>query len=75
MLQAPSFEIVSRWRDEQERALRARGAIHALSPTALRRFLMHYERLSRQALKCLPALADVRIKLDRNRRVQRIVAR
>ena len=75
MLQAPSFEIVSRWRDEQERALRKRGAIRALSPTALRRFLMHYERLSRQALKRLPALADLRIVLDGSRRVVRIIER
>ncbi|MEP6483511.1 MAG: kinase [Rudaea sp.] len=75
MLQAPSFAIVSQWRDEQERALRERGAIRALSPAALRRFLMHYERLSRQALKRLPALADLRIVLDRRRRVRRIVVR
>jgi D-glycerate 3-kinase len=75
MLQAPGFEIVARWRDEQERALRARNAPRALSPAALRRFLMHYERLSRQALRTLPAIADLRIVLDSDRRVQRLVAR
>ncbi len=73
MLQAPTFAIVSRWRDEQERALRRRNAPRALSPAALRRFLMHYERLSRQALKELPARADLRIVLDAKRRVQRLV--
>ena len=73
MLQAPAFEIVTRWRDEQERALRRRNAPRALSPAALRRFLMHYERLSRHALKELPARADLRIVLDRERRVRRLV--
>lgn len=75
MLQAPAYAIVARWRDEQERALRRRHAPRALSPAALRRFLMHYERLSRQALKALPAIADLRIVLDSARRVRRIVSR
>ena len=75
MLQAPAYAIVARWRDEQERALRRRNAPRALSATALRRFLMHYERLSRQALRTLPARADLRIVLDEDRRVRRVAAR
>jgi D-glycerate 3-kinase len=72
VLAAPSFEIVSRWRDEPERALRKRGAPRAMSRAMLRRFLMHYERLSRHALRTLPALADIVVTLDAARRVQRI---
>ena len=72
MLQAPAYAIVARWRDEQERALRRRNAPRALSAEALRRFLMHYERLSRQALKTLPERADLRIVLDEERRVRRL---
>ncbi|HEY6943161.1 kinase [Dokdonella sp.] len=72
LLQAPSFAVVGRWRDQQERALRARGAPRALDRAALRRFLMHFERLSRHALRALPHAADIRIVLDRNRRVRAI---
>jgi len=72
MLQAPAYAIVARWRDEQERALRRRNAPRALSAEALRRFLMHYERLSRQALAALPSRADLRIVLDEERRVRRL---
>jgi D-glycerate 3-kinase len=75
LLAAPDFRIVERWRDEPERALRARGAPHAMSPPALRRFLMHYERLSRRALKTLPKCADVVIELDARRRVRRMRTR
>ena len=75
LLQAPDYAIVRRWRDEQERALRRRHAPRALSPAALRRFLMHYERLSRQALKTLPAVADLRIVLDARRRVRTLIVR
>ena len=42
---------------------------------ALRRFLMHYERLSRHALRTLPARADLRLVLDARRTVRAITAR
>ena len=73
LLQAPSFRIVKKWRDEQERALRKRGAAHAQSHAAIQRFVMHYERLSRHEMKTLPAVADMRIVLDEKRHVKRIV--
>ncbi|HKE46848.1 MAG TPA: kinase [Rhodanobacteraceae bacterium] len=72
VLAAPSFAIVERWRDEPEQRLRALGAPRAMSPAALRRFLMHYERLSRHALRTLPALADIVVTLDAKRRVRGI---
>lgn len=73
LLQAPSFAVVSRWRDEQEESLRRRGAPHAMDAVALARFLMHYERLSRQALRELPARADLLLLLDGARRVRSVV--
>jgi len=74
-LQAPDFAVVACWRDEQERALRRRHAPRAMSPAVLRRFLMHYERLSRQALRALPALADICLRLAGDRRVREIMIR
>jgi D-glycerate 3-kinase len=44
-----------------------------MDAAALARFLMHYERLSRQALRELPRSADLRLLLDRNRRVRSLV--
>jgi D-glycerate 3-kinase len=75
LLQAPRFDVVMRWRDEQEQALRRRGAPRAMDAAALRRFLAHYERLSRHALRTLPARADLRLVLDDARAVRAIVAR
>lgn len=72
LLQAPRHTVVARWRDEQERALRRRGAPNAMSRTAMQRFLMHTERLGRHALRTLPARADLRLLLDANRRVRSI---
>lgn len=75
VLAAPDFDIVERWRGEPERALRDRGAPRAMSPRELKRFVMHYERLSLHALRTLPALADVVVELDAWRKVVRIRAR
>lgn len=73
VLQAPGIAIVARWRGEQERCLRARQAPQAMHTVALARFLMHYERLSRHALRTLPARADLRIILRPNRSVAALV--
>lgn len=73
LLEAPGFEVVAAWRAEQERARLARGAPRALGADTLARFLMHYERLSRHALRSLPQRADLRIALDHHRQVAAII--
>lgn len=75
LLQAPSFEVVSAWRWQQEQALVAAraadgGAAHAgMARAQLARFLQHYERVSRHALRTLPGLADRVLVLDEDRQV------
>lgn len=69
VLQAPSWEIVRRWRGEQEQDLLARHAPLAMDAPALERFLAHFERLSRHALATLPALADTCVEYNDDRHV------
>jgi Predicted kinase len=69
VLQAPSWEIVRRWRGEQEQYLLARHAPLAMGEAAMERFLAHFERLSRHALATLPALADTCVEYDDDRHV------
>jgi D-glycerate 3-kinase len=69
VLQAPSWEIVRRWRGEQEENLLARHAPLAMDATGMERFLAHFERLSRHALATLPALADTCVEYDDARHV------
>jgi D-glycerate 3-kinase len=59
LLRAPSFAVVAQWRDEAEAPLRETGAVRAMSPQQMLRFVMHYQRLTEHALKTLPARADV----------------
>ena len=61
LLRAPSFDVVLRWRTEQERHLLSSG----METPAMKRFIDHYERITRWMLEDEPA--DLVIVLDRDR--------
>jgi D-glycerate 3-kinase len=75
LLKAPSFEQVYTWRAEQEAALAGRldaapdPSGRTMSPDELRRFIMHYERLTRHILTEMPSRADVVVELGPGREV------
>lgn len=70
LLQAPGFEVVHRWRWQQEQALRnARAGSEGMAPARFERFIQHFERISRHALRTLPPLADMVVPLDAARGV------
>jgi D-glycerate 3-kinase len=69
VLQAPGWDVVRRWRGQQEEDLLARHAPLAMDAKAMARFLAHFERLSRHALATLPALADSVVEYDHDRHV------
>ena len=74
-LSAPDFDSVYRWRGLQERKLRERAGREGsavMDEAQLRRFIQHYERLTRHALGTLPDQADWMFVLDES---QQIVAR
>lgn len=80
MLKAPSFEQVYQWRSEQEEALarkmKAKGEDTSglMTPAQLRRFIDHYERLTRWILAEMPERADLVLSLNPAHRVERISA-
>ena len=68
MLKAPSFEKVYEWRQNQENKLLEKiqnensGSIdykHIMSSKQLKRFIQHYERVTRHGLETVPDKADV----------------
>ncbi|MCR6662795.1 MAG: kinase [Luteimonas sp.] len=68
-LQPPGFDIVSEWRWQQEQSLQASDPSRtAMTRAQVERFVRHYERISRQALRTLPGIADVVVSLDAGRR-------
>ena len=70
LLAAPGFEVVHRWRLEQERelALNASPDAKVMDEVAVARFISHYERLTRYMLSEMPGRADLVVRLDEDRR-------
>ncbi len=67
-LHGPGFDIVPEWRWQQEIALQASDpARTAMARPQVERFVQHFERVSRQAWRALPAIADWPVALDSQR--------
>jgi D-glycerate 3-kinase len=73
MLKAPSFDVVCRWRTEQEASNVARASgqprRQAMSETEISRFIQYYERITRHMMAETPSRADLVLALDKERRV------
>ena len=68
LLQGPGFDVVPRWRWQQEQTLQAaHPGRHAMTQPQVERFVQFFERVSRQALRTWPAIADRTIRLDAQR--------
>jgi len=64
MLRPESFDHVFAWREQQEARLRDQGGgPEVMGPTAVRRFVMHFERLTRFMWEEMPARADAVVYL------------
>lgn len=77
-LQIPSFEKVFEWRglQEQKLAQSSGNKNHAvMDEKQLRRFIQHYERITRSCLEALPAKADIVLKLDAEHSIESVEIR
>lgn len=67
-LQGPGFDVVPDWRWQQEQTLQAANPDRAaMTRPQVDRFVQFFERVSRQALHTLPAIADSTVRLDATR--------
>ena len=67
-LQGPGFDIVPRWRWQQEQTLQAQHPDRkAMTHPQVMHFVQFFERVSRQAMRTLPGIADRTIRLDAER--------
>jgi len=68
-LQAPGFEVVPGWRWQQERTLQAANpGRETMTRPQVERFVQLFERVSRHALRTLPAIAERTVAVDAQRR-------
>lgn len=79
-LEIPAFEVVYRQRLEQEQQLAQvlqqgqsnREDRCAMRTSELRRFIMHFQRLTEYLLDEMPRRADLVLEIDKNRRFRRL---
>lgn len=68
-LHGPGFDVVSGWRWQQEETLQSLHPTRTtMSRAQVEHFVQFFERVSRQAWKHLPAIADVTRRVDAQRR-------
>ena len=68
-LHGPGFDAVPEWRWQQEQTLqRSSPGRVAMTRPQVERFVRHFERVSRQAWRRLPRIADWTVPLDAERR-------
>ena len=67
-LQGPGFDIVPTWRWQQEQSLQAaHPGRRAMTHAQVLRFVQFFERVSLQAMRTLPGIADWTVRLDAQR--------
>lgn len=74
MLKAPDFSNILEWRLKQENKLKQKNRHSTndklMNKDELIRFISHYERLTRHALRTVPAIADVVYQLNDRQGIQ-----
>jgi len=79
MLKAPDFEKIYEWRSLQEEKLKhnthASDQSHIMSDDKLKRFIQHYERITRHTLEHLPATADIVIPVAEDHSIEKLINR
>ena len=76
MLKAPDFESVFSWRRLQEKKLRASvfsgAALKLMGDDELKRFIQHFERITRHTIEHLPTAADIVLPVENDHSIRGI---
>ncbi len=68
-LKAPNFDYIFKWRFNQEQKLKLTSKNkRTMSKSELRKFIMFYERITRNMMKDFPNISDLTVFLDKKHR-------
>ena len=73
-IQAPSFTYILKWRSAQEKnnAIKSKHK-KFMKENDLKKFVDHYEKLTKWMMKTMPAKADMLIKIDKNQKIKKVI--
>ena len=73
-IQAPTFKNILNWRYAQEKnnAYKTHNK-NFMSLSDLKRFIQHYEKLTKWMMQTMPNKADMLIKIDNNQKIKKLI--
>ncbi len=72
-LKAPNFEQIYKWRLLQEEKLKLTSkSKKTMSKSEIRKFIMYYERITKQMMKDFPKISDLTVFLDKQHRSKKM---
>ena len=72
-LKVPNFKYVYKWRLLQEKKLMLKyQGKKVMNKLQIKKFIMFYERISKEMMKSVPNYSDIIILLDKKHRLQKI---
>lgn len=81
LMKIPGFEKVYEWRELQENKLKVSSesdtdsSLSIMSNKEIKRFIMHYERITKHTLKEMPDRCDIVFEINDEHQIQNVIAR
>jgi len=73
-IQPPSFKYVLKWRSLQEKNnAKKSNSKNFMNKDKLKKFIQHYEKITKWMMKTMPHEVDILIKIDKNQKIKKLI--
>ena len=73
-MQPPSFKYVLKWRSLQEKSnANKSNSKNFMSKDILKKFIQHYEKITKWMMKTMPYEVDILIKIDKSQKIKKLI--
>ena len=73
-IQPPSFKYVLKWRSLQEKNnAKKSNSKNFMNKDKLKKFIQHYEKITKWMKKTMPHEVDILIKIDKNQKIKKLI--
>ena len=73
-MQPPSFKYIIKWRSLQEKNnANKSNSKNFMNKDMLKKFIQHYEKITKWMMKTMPDKVDMLIKIDKNQKIKRLI--
>ena len=73
-MKPPSFKYILKWRSLQENNnANKSNSKNFMNKDMLKKFIQHYEKITKWMMKTMPDKVDMLIKIDKNQKIKRLI--